>query len=208
MTDVIAILKKTGALVPDGHFVGVSGVHFDTYINKDALYPHTEDTAEIAKLFAEKYKDRNIDVVVGPALGGIILAQWVAYQLTKLTGREVLGVYTEKSKEDGQVFTRRYNEYVKGKRVLVVEDVITTGGSVLKVVEAVKGAGGRVAGVCVMVNKSPDDVTPETLGIEFDALANYPVVNYEPDECPLCKAKVPVNTNLGHGRRFLDSQKI
>jgi orotate phosphoribosyltransferase len=207
MPDVIAILKKTGALVPNSHFVGVSGLHFDTYINKDALYPHTEDTSAIAELFAEKYKDNNIEVVVGPALGGIILSQWVAHHLTILTGREVLGVYTEKAADGGQAFTRGYDKYVTRKQVLVVEDAVTTGGSVKKVVEAVKEVGGIIAGVCVMVNRSPDEVTPETLGFPFEALATYPVKTYEASECPLCKANVPINTNLGHGKKFLESQK-
>lgn len=92
--------------MPNGHFVGVSGKHLDTYITKDALLPHTTEVSKIAKLIAEKAKNLKADVVVGPALGGIILSQWVAYHLTKLKGKEILSFYTEKRGEGDQVFTR------------------------------------------------------------------------------------------------------
>ena len=101
--EVIDILKKVGAILQNGHFVGTSGLHFDTYVNKDFLYPHTEETSRVCRLLAEKYKDKNIEVVVGPALGGIILSQWTAFHLSNLCGREVLGVYTEKSEDGGQI---------------------------------------------------------------------------------------------------------
>ncbi len=136
--NVIEILEKVGAILKNDHFIGTSGLHLDTYLNKDALYPHTEETSEVCKMFAEKYKDKNIDTVVAPALGGIILSQWTAYHLTKMCDREVVGVYTEKTPEGGQIFTRGYDSYIKGKNVLVLEDNVLTGGSVKKVVDVVK----------------------------------------------------------------------
>ncbi len=182
MSDVIEILKKVGALIPNDHFVGTSGLHIDTYINKDALFPHTEEASKVGELFAQKFKDMKIEAVVAPALGGIILSQWTAHHLTKLTGREVLGVYTEKTPEKDQVFTRGYDAYIKGKRVLVIEDLTTTGASVMKVVQAVRNAGGVVIEVCVMVNKNPKKVNSETLGVAFSSLAEYPVDAYEPEK--------------------------
>ncbi|MEI6479109.1 MAG: phosphoribosyltransferase family protein [bacterium] len=206
MTNVIDILKKVGALISDDHFVGTSGLHMDTYINKDALYPHTKETSEVGKLFGEKYKDKNIDVVVAPALGGIILSQWTAHHLSELNNKDVLGIYTEKTPEGGQVFTRGYDKYVNGKNILIVEDLTTTGGSVMKVVEAVKEKGGNVVGVCVMVNKNPKTVNSDTLGIPFDSLAEYPVAVYEAKDCPLCRSGIPVNITIGHGKKFVESQ--
>jgi orotate phosphoribosyltransferase len=138
MAKVINLLKKVGAVITDSHLVYVSGKHGSSYINKDALYPHTKETAEIAKMFAEKYKNKNIEVVAAPALGGIILSTWTAYYLSKLTKKEVLGVYTEKTADKDQIFTRGYDALVKGRRVLVLEDTTTTGGSVKKVVDSVK----------------------------------------------------------------------
>src|SRR3989344_8674261 len=128
MNEVIEILTKVGAIIKDSHFVGTSGLHFDTYINKDVLYPHTKETSQICEIYAEKYKDKDIQVVVGPALGGIILSQWVTHHLNKM-GSSTLAVYTEKTPDGGQVFTRGYDKLVKGKRVLIVEDNISTGGS-------------------------------------------------------------------------------
>ncbi len=208
MSDVIEILKKVGALIPNDHFVGTSGMHIDTYINKDALYPHTKETSEVGKLFAEKYKDKNIDVVVAPALGGIILSVWTAYHLSELNSKDVLGVYTEKTPEGNQIFTRGYDKYVTGKNILIVEDLTTTGGSVLKVVNTVKEKRGNIIGVCVMVNKNPKLVNSETLDIPFDSLAEYPVEAFDAKDCPLCKTGVPVNVTVGHGKKFVESQKI
>src|SRR5581483_10874339 len=136
MSKVLDILKKTGAVIPDSHFVGTQGRHFATYINKDALYPHTAETSAICEMMAEAVKDLEIDVVVGPALGGIILSTWTAFHLSKIKGKEVLGVYAEKS-GDGMALTRGYDKLVSGKQVLVVEDLTTTGGSVKKTMGAV-----------------------------------------------------------------------
>src|SRR3989344_8642108 len=171
MNEVIEILTKVGAIISDYHFVGTSELHFDTYVNKDALLPHPEEVSRICKIFAQKYKDKNIEVVAAPALGGIVLSQWVAYHLTELTSKEVLSVFTEKTPDKNQIFTRDYDKYVKGKRVLVIEDNVTTGGSVMKVVEAVRKAGGEVVEVCVMVNRDPKNVNSQTLGINFNSLS-------------------------------------
>lgn len=200
MNEVINILTKVGAIISNDHFVGVSGLHFDTYINKDALLAHTEEVSKICKIFAEKYKDKDIEVVAAPALGGIILSQWVAHHLTELTGREVLGVFTEKTSDKDQIFTRGYDEYVRGKRVLIVEDNVTTGGSVMKVVKAVQKAEGKVAGVCVMLNRDPIRVNPEILGIPLEALSELPITSYVIEDCPFCKSGVPINMKFGHGK--------
>lgn len=206
MADILEILKKVEALLPNDHFVGTTGGHFDTYINKDMLFLHPEAASEVGKLFAEKYKDIEIDAVVAPALGGIILSQWTAYHLSKMKGKEVLGIYTEKTPENGQKFTRGYDAFVKDKKVLVVEDLTTTGTSVMKVVEAVKGAGGDVVEVCVMVNKNPKTVNTETLGVPFSWLGEFPVTVYAAEDCALCKNGVPMNTKVGHGKKFLEAK--
>jgi len=205
MNEVIEILTKVGAIIKDSHFVGTSGLHFDTYINKDVLYPHTKETSQICEIYAEKYKDKDIQVVVGPALGGIILSQWVTHHLNKM-GSSTLAVYTEKTPDGGQVFTRGYDKLVKGKRVLIVEDNISTGGSIMKVVNTVKGAGGIIITACAMVNRNKD-VTSKTLGVPFEALSDFEVPLYSPEDCPLCKSGVPINTTLGHGKKFLESKK-
>lgn len=206
MTNVVDILKNIGAVITENHFVYTSGKHGSVYINKDALYPHTESTSEVGKLFAEKYDESNIEVVAGPALGGIILSQWAAYHLSLATGKDVLGVYTEKDSEKNQVFTRGYDKLVKGKRVLVVEDLTTTGGSIVKVVKSVKDAGGIVVAACVMVNRDPDHITTETVGAPFSALGVLKAEAFDETDCPLCKENVPINTDVGHGKKYLEAK--
>lgn len=206
MDNVLDILKKVGAVLTDDHFVYTSGKHGAVYINKDALYPHTEETSQVGMMLAKKAKDLDIDVVVGPALGGIILSTWTAYHLSSLKSKEILGVYTEKDENKNQVFTRNYDKLVKDKNVLVIEDLTTTGGSVAKVVETVKKAGGRVVTVIVMVNRSPKTVNGDTVGAPFMALGELPVEIWDSEKCPLCKAGAPINTNVGHGKKFLEQK--
>src|SRR5258706_4165090 len=112
--ELLQMLQKTGAVNLKNHFVYTSGKHGRVYVNKDALYPHTEYVSRVAEIIAQKYKTQNIDVVAGPSLGGIILSQWVAYHLSKLKNKEILSVYTVKMPDKNQVFTRGYEKLVKG----------------------------------------------------------------------------------------------
>src|SRR3989344_644795 len=129
MKDVLDILKSTKAILTNGHFVGVSGRHMSVYVTKDAFLPHTAKVSLIGKFFAKKFKNKRIEIVIGPAVGGIPLSQWTAYHLSKILGREVLSVFTEKTDDDNQVLRRGYNTLIKGKRILIVEDTVTSGSS-------------------------------------------------------------------------------
>ncbi len=204
---VIGILKNVGAIITDDHFVLTSGRHTSAYVNKDALYPHTRETSRIGRMFAEKFKNKKIDAVAAPALGGIILSQWTAYHLSKLKNKEVLGVYTEKTPDKNQIFTRGYDKLVKGKNVLVIEDLTTTGGSVRKVVDSVRASGGKVVAVGVMLNRDSKKVTAKEVGAPFYPLAVFEMDSFTEEECPLCKKKIPVNTAVGHGRQYLEAKK-
>src|SRR3990167_7024993 len=144
MNKVIKLLTKVGAIMSNSHFVGTQGRHMPAYVNKDALLLHTKYVSEIGKLFALKFKNKNIEVVVAPAVAGIPLSQWTAYHLSKIGKKEVLSVFTEKTLENDQIFKRGYDIMVKDKRVLVVEDTTTTGGSVKKEINSVRKAGGKV----------------------------------------------------------------
>jgi orotate phosphoribosyltransferase len=208
--DVVSILKSIGAVLTDDHFVFTSGKHGSVYINKDALYPHTLKASEVGKLFAEKFKAEDIEVVVAPAVGGTILSQWTAYHLSLLKGKEVLSAYTEKDKgttanavESEQIFRRGYDALVKGKNVLVLEDLTTTGISVKKTVAAVKAVGGKVKAVCVMVNRDPEHVNSEIVGAPFYALGILKAESFDEKVCPLCKRHIPINTKVGHGKEYL-----
>lgn len=206
--EALELLRQTKAVLTNDHFVGTSGRHMATYINKDALYPHTAAVSRMGELFAEKNKGLEVDIVAAPALGGIILSTWTAFHLSRLKGREILGIYTEKTLDKNQIFTRGYDKLVTGKNVLVIEDLTTTGGSVKKVVESVKAIGGNVVGVSVMVNKNPADVTSEFVGAPLTWLAELKTETYEAAHCPLCKANVSINTNVGHGKKYLEQKEL
>lgn len=213
---ILTILKKVGAILTDDHFVYTSGTHGSVYINKDFLYPHTKETSQVGKMFAEKMKGKKIDVVAAPAVGGTILCTWTAFYLSKLKKREILSVYAEKDKgtnasasESELVFKRGYDSFLKGKNVLVLEDLTNTGISVKKTVEAVRRAGGKVSAVCVMVNRNPKNVNAQMMGAPFYELGIFPAVAYPGDKCPLCEKNIPINTKIGHGKKYLEhlSQK-
>lgn len=202
MADVIELLRKANAIITDSHIVYTSGKHGSVYINKDALYPHTDLSSEVGRMMAEKYKDLDVEVVVGPALGGIILSQWTAHHLSALKGKEILGIYAEKDAEKNLIFTRGYDKLIKEKNVLVVEDITNTGGSAKKVVDSVKAAGGNVLAACVMVNRNPK-IDDEFIGAPFDSLALLEAEAFEAEDCPLCKENISINTEVGHGKEFL-----
>lgn len=207
--NILAILKKTGGYITGSHIVYTSGKHGEAYLNKDAIYPHTFEASKIGKAIAEKFKNKNIEAVVAPALGGIILSQWTAYHLSKITGKEVLGIYTEKTPDKNQILTRGYDKLIKGKNILIVEDIINTGGSVVKVIKTVRGAKGKIIGVCVLVNRDPKNVNSKFLKVPlFVPLAEVTMQAYDEKECPLCKKKIPINTTIGKGREYLAKREL
>lgn len=197
------IFTQTRAIITGSHVVYTSGKHGTDYVNKDAIYPYTEETDELCQAIAERSQDANVEVVIAPAVGGIILSQGVARHLTKMTGRKVFAIYAEKAdKGDAMVAKRGYDQFIPGKRVLVVDDVLTTGGSAKKIVELVKDLKGIIVGVHVLCNRG--NVQPSDVGgVPIDALINVQMAMYEPAECPLCANGVPINTEVGKGREFL-----
>lgn len=202
MDDVVKILKDAGAII-EGHFIGTSGRHMSVYISKDLWFPHTETVSKVCSMLAELNKDKNIDVVVGPALGGIVLSTWTAYYLSKITGKEVLSLFTEKTPENGQIFKRGYDKIVKGKRVLLVEDTVATGSSIRKVVDAIREAGGDLVQISLVINRVSKNVNPETFGVPLNALGEVPAETYGEDEVPDWLKKVSINTQFGHGEKYL-----
>lgn len=207
MKDVLNILKSTGAILSEGHFVGVSGRHMGTYINKDAFLPHTDKVSRVGRLFAEKFKNKKIEVVVGPAIGGIPLTQWTAYHLSKLTKNEVLSIFTEKTSDNDQILKRGYDLLIKGKRVLIVEDTVTSGSSIKKVIKAVKKSHGKIISVAIMTNRDSKIVNAKMIGAPITSLAVLNIPSYEAKKCPFCKSNIPINIKYGHGKKFLEEQK-
>ena len=204
--DVLKILSRLNAIVTDSHIVYTSGKHGNAYVNKDAIYPHTKETSQLCRAIAEQFFDSDVEVVIAPSIGGVILSQWVAYHLTEITGREVLGVYAEKE-GDSFVIKRGYDKIVQGKKVLVVEDVLTTGGSVKKVIEATRALEGNVVGLGVLCNRGGITLQDVSNPPKLAALVNVKFDSWDEAECPLCSKGVPINTDVGKGRDFLAKKK-
>lgn len=202
--EVLSTLDEVGAVITDSHIVYASGRHGSAYVNKDAIYPHVDFVAEFCRAIAEHFCAEDIDVVASPAVGRVALAQHTALQLLEITGDLVFAVYAEKEK-DGKTFSfrRGYDDYIPGKRVLVVEDVLTTGGSAKSVIEAVRALEGEVVGLGAICNRG--GVKPRDVGDvpELFALCNIQLDSWPEDECPLCREGVPINTEVGKGREFL-----
>lgn len=203
--EVINVLKQAGAILTDDHLVYTSGKHGSVYVNKDALYPHIAETSQLCEELARRIVDWKPAVVAAPALGGIVLTQWVAYHVGELTGTSPLAVYAEKA-GDSLVLKRGYDHLVEGKRVVVLEDILNTGGSAKKAVDVVRAAGGDVVGLAVLVNRQPATVTSEMFGIPLITLAEFPAEAYDADQCPLCAAGRPINTKIGHGKKLLEAK--
>ncbi len=211
MYNILEILEKTEAILT-GHFKLTSGKHSNKYILKDRIYLYPEYAECIAEqLFVEilaiiNEKGVKIDVVVAPAIGAIILGHEVAKIFQKERFHCIKSAYAEKTKDEKFIFSRGYDKEIPGKNILVTEDILTTGGSVLKVINAVRSLGGNVIGVGAIVNRG--GVTPEQVdNVPFiKALINLPIEAWPPLECPLCKEGVPINKDIGKGAEFLAEQ--
>ena len=150
--------------------------------------------------------ERVVETVIGPALGGITLSQRVASHLSDLQGNEVMSVFAEKE-GDMLAIKRDQLQHVVGKRVLVVEDTLNTGGSAKAVVDLVRAAEGKVVGVSALCNRG--GVTKEDLGVSrLHALMSIDLEVHEETKCPLCMQGVPINTKFGHGKKFLEDKGV
>jgi len=203
---IMQLFSDAGAIIDNSHFVYSSGRHSSVYINKDALYLHTGIIARLCAEMARSYDADEIDVVVGPVLGGIVLSQWVTHALNeRRTSGEVLAIYAEKEGDGPDktfVFHRGYDTYIVGKNILVVEDILTTGGSARQVIEAVRKQGGNVIGLSALCNRG--SVQSVDVGnVPLRQLITLTLETFTEDECPFCQQGVPINTQLGKGRAFL-----
>ena len=196
----LSLLEKVGALVTNSHIVYTSGKHGSAYVNKDALYPHTEITALICKSMAEPFKNEQIDAVLAPAIGGVLLGHGVARELSRFQEKNILSVYAEPTPEKTFVVKRGYDQLIRDKKVLVVEDILTTGGSVRKVVETARKIPCEIIGVSALCNRG--GITSGDLGEVpiLKSLFNVTLEAWDPKDCPLCAKKIPINTALGKGR--------
>jgi orotate phosphoribosyltransferase len=189
-TEILDIFEKTGALFK-GHFLLSSGLHSDLYFEKFQVLQYPEYVEILCRKLAAFFKDDQIEVVVGPTTGGVIIAYEVAKNLSTIgrstSGGKVRSIFAEPG-EDGRIFKRGFG-LKKGERVLIVDDILTTGGSVNEVIQLVKKHEANILGIGVLLDRSGGQVK---FDYPLKALAVTEVTNYRPEECPLCKKGEPL----------------
>ena len=171
---LLSIFQQTGALL-EGHFLLTSGLHSPRYLQCALVLQHPLHAEWIGKEIAAPYQQEQISAVIAPAIGGII----VAHETARALG--VKALFTER--DNGLMTLRRGFKLEAGERILVVEDVVTTGGSTRETIEAVEVAGGKVIGAGSVVDRSGGNVD---VGVPRVALLTLIVPTYQPDNCPLC----------------------
>lgn len=177
---VLEIFANTGVLL-EGHFILTSGRHSGRYLQCARVFQYPDYAEELCRALADRVSGQTVDLCIGPALGGVV----IAYETARSLG--VRGLFAERDK-DGVMALRRGFEIRPGERVLVLEDVVTTGGSVKEVISLVRGMGGEVVGVGSIVERSGGTAD---FGVPFSALIRLAVESYEPDNCPLCAKGIP-----------------
>lgn len=175
----IELFKKSGALL-EGHFKLTSGRHSNRYVQCAQVLQHADYTSQLCGELAERFKDSGAELVVGPAMGGIL----VAYEVSRHLGLK--NMFAER--ENGAMALRRGFTFEPGTKILVVEDVVTTGGSVVEVMELLKAKGAEIVGVGVLVDRSNGKVD---FGVPLEAVISMEVASWPAEDCPLCAEGTP-----------------
>jgi orotate phosphoribosyltransferase len=176
--EIESLLREVGAIL-DGHFSLTSGRHSPLYVEKFRLLEQPAHTERLCRLIADHFRPQGVQLVAAPTTGGIILGYEVARQLG------VRSIFAEKVKEERR-FGRGFR-VTPGERTLVVDDVLTTGGSIREVLEAVRAAEGEPIGVGMLVDRTSGRVD---FGLPFFACLTLELPSYDPSECPLCAQQV------------------
>ena len=178
--EAVEIFTKSNALLT-GHFRLTSGRHSAQYMQCAQVLQYPQYASILCEALAKKFSGTPIDMVIGPAMGGIV----VAYEIGRALGLKA--IFTER--EQGAMALRRGFVINPGDKVLVVEDVVTTGGSVKEVINVVREKGGEVVGVGVLVDRSGGKAD---FGVKTESILGLEIESYDPEDCPLCKQGLPV----------------
>jgi orotate phosphoribosyltransferase len=174
--DVEALLRSTGAIL-EGHFRLTSGRHSGVYIEKFRIMEDPKATSALCGMIADHFRGAGAAAVIGPAMGGVILA----YETAKQLG--LRGFFAEKGREVGLIFERGFS-IQPGQPVLVVDDVLTTGGSVKQLLSLLQAARAKVVGVGMLIDRTNGGID---FGVPLYACHHMDIESYPPDDCPLCR---------------------
>jgi len=179
--DTESIFKKSGAIL-EGHFLLTSGLHSPIYWEKFRVLQFPKYTRQLCRLISDHFKKEKVDVVAGPTTGGIITAYELAGQLG------VRGIFSEKEGADHRVFKRGFG-IKPGERVLIVDDILTTGKSIREVLSLVNEQGSEAIGIGVLVDRSEKK---HDFGVPLFSCLRSITPTYKPQDCPLCAAGIPL----------------
>lgn len=187
MGHMLQLLQESGA-VRQGHFLLTSGLHSDTYVEKFRLLEHPDLAGPLLQSLANRFRDKDVQVVLGPAVGGVI----VAYEVARHLG--VRAIFAER--EQGELTLRRGFQLGEGERCLIVEDVVTTGGSVNEVIALAEKAKADIVGVGLLIDRSAGSYTSS---YPTEALATLDVSGWQAADCPLCQKGIPLEQRGSRG---------
>lgn len=178
--ELLDLFRRSGALL-EGHFRLTSGLHSSGYLQCALVLQHPRHAETLARAIAERTRELRPTVVLSPALGGVVIGQEVGRAL------DVRAIFAER--QDGALTLRRGFMLAETDRVLIVEDVLTTGGSTRETMQVATAAGGRVVGAASIVDRSGGRAA---FDVPFTTLLSVDLPTYEPDRCPLCAQGLPV----------------
>ena len=188
--ELLNLLKETGAIM-DGHFLLTSGRHSNVYIEKFRVLENPAALNEVCREMAETVKNQNIELVLGAAIGGILISGGVGRHLEKKH------IFAERI--DGKMELRRGFSIKSGERIVIVEDIITTGGSVFELIDLAEELSAEIVHVVNLVDRSQDGID---FGYPSTALLNLPSESYKSDDCPLCKQGFPLTERGRTGKKM------
>ena len=178
--ETLDLFRQAGALL-EGHFKLSSGLHSDKYLQSALVLQYPEFASALGEALAERLRHLDPTVVLSPALGGIVIGQEVGRSLG------VRAIFAER--QEGKLVLRRGFSLSPSDRVVVIEDVLTTGGSTRETIDVATGAGATVVGAGSIINRGKNE---GALGLPFVALVTMEVPAYQPDDCPMCQRGEPV----------------
>jgi orotate phosphoribosyltransferase len=179
-SEVLDLFRHSGALL-EGHFRLSSGLHSDRYLQSALVLQHPDFAEQLGRALAARLEHLQPTAILSPALGGIIIGQEVGRAM------KIRALFAER--QDGTLTLRRGFSLAPSDRVVVVEDVITTGGSTRETVAVAEPAGAHVTGAAAIIDRGAD---PARLDLPLQALVRMQVPTYPPDACPLCASGVPI----------------
>lgn len=210
--EAINIFERNGA-IKQGHFVLLGGDHSEFYIDKNKVLMNSAEAIPLYKGLTKKLVSLDPDVIIGPQMGGALMAPWIAYYLSQNLKHKILSLYAEKQ-GNGFKIKPQDIEIMRYKRIVIIDDIFQRGTSVGRIIKAINEVGGTIVGIGVLWKRSAGTLLSFQQNrngndIKFVSLITMQLFTKRSDAkpCPLCKSGEPINTDLGYGKEFLEKNK-